>query len=110
MTKDQGTGIVERLMYGAILALAMKFVGWGWLDPDMAPYIAAGGVGLAGGAWAWWINRPGALLTAAGNQLPQSAHLAITTSPSASALEKTEVRDLANSASDKVVAKISEGP
>ncbi len=44
MTKDQGYGIIERLLYGAILWVAMKFVAKGYIDSEMAAYIAAGGV------------------------------------------------------------------
>ena len=62
---DQTTGIVERVLYGVALALAMKFVAWGWLDPDMAPYVAGGLVTAIGGAWAWWVNRPKAMLQSA---------------------------------------------
>lgn len=105
LNKDQSTGISERLLYGGLLFVAMKLVALGYLEADMAPYVAAGGVALAGGAYAWWINRPGSLLSAAGNALPKNAELVITTTPGASPLEKAEVRELAASASDKVIAK-----
>ena len=66
-TKDQASGIFERVMYGVALAAAMKFVQWGWLDAESAPYVAGGIVTLIGGAWAFWINRPKAIAQAAAN-------------------------------------------
>lgn len=104
MNKDQSVGIIERVIYGVILAAAMKFVAWGYLDQDMAPYIAAGGVALVGGAYGWWHNRPASVLTRAGNTLPKNAELVIATAANASPTEKAEAHALANSASDKVVA------
>lgn len=62
MDKNQTTGVAERVLYGALLWLAMKCVQLGWFDADTAAYIAAGGVTLAGSAWAWWTNRPAALV------------------------------------------------
>ncbi len=44
-SKDQVTGMLERVVYGVALALAMKFVSWGLLDADMAPYVAGYFVG-----------------------------------------------------------------
>lgn len=105
MNKDQTTGVAERVLYAIILAGAMKLVERGWIDTDMAIYIACGGVTAIGSAWAWWINRPSALLSAAGAQLPKNAELVITTSPQASPAEKVEARNLANDSSDKVIAK-----
>lgn len=66
MNKDQTTGVAERVLYAIILAGAMKLVERSWITPDMAIYLAAGGVTALGGAWAWWINRPSALLSSAG--------------------------------------------
>lgn len=105
LNRDQSIGISERLLYSGLLFLAMKFVALGYIEADMAPYVAAGGVALASGAYAWWINRPSSLLTAAGNALPENAKLVITTTPSASPLEKAEVHALAASASVKVDSK-----
>lgn len=105
INKDQGTGIAERILYGAILAIAMRLVDKGIISADMATYIAAGGVSLAGAAWAWWINRPTALLNAAAATVPDNAVLAITTTPGASHAERVAAHQLANAASDKVVAK-----
>lgn len=105
MNKDQTTGVAERVLYAMILAVAMKLVERGWIDADMATYIASGGVMAIGGAYAWWINRPSALLSSAGAQLPKNAALVITTTPQASLAEKAEVHDLAEASSDKVIAK-----
>lgn len=65
MTNDQGTGVVERVIYGAILAALMKLVAKGWLSADMAPYLAGGAVMALGGLYAFWINRPKAIVQAA---------------------------------------------
>lgn len=67
VTKDQGTALIERALYGVALAFAMKLVGWGVLSADMAPYVAGGAVTAIGGAYAWWINRPKAIVQAAAN-------------------------------------------
>jgi hypothetical protein len=64
-SKDQTTGIVERVIYGVAMAVLMKLVAKGWLDADMAPYIAGGAVTAVGGAYAWWINRPKAIVQSA---------------------------------------------
>ena len=105
MNRDQTTGIAERVLYGALLWLTMKGVAIGWFDAEMAAYLAAGGVTLAGAAWAWWINRPAALMNAASNQLPKNSALVITTSGAASGVEKAEASALANASNDKVSAK-----
>lgn len=109
VSKDQTTGIAERIAYGAILAIAMKAVERGWISTDMATYIAAGGVTALGSLWAWWINRPAALLTAAGAQLPKNSELVIATTSAASPAEKQKAHALAKSASEKVVAKTTRG-
>lgn len=105
MNKDQTTGVFERVTYSVLLWIAMKFVAMGYIDPDMAGYIAAGGLALVSSSYAWWINRPSALLTAAGNQLPKNSALVITTTTAASHAEKVEAHALADQASDRVVAK-----
>lgn len=64
------SGIAERLIYSAVLAVAMKLVAAGYITSDMATYLAAGAVALAGSVWAWWINRPKALLVAAAANAP----------------------------------------
>lgn len=66
-SKDMTNGVIERLAYGFILALMMKLVQRGYIDADMAAYIAGGAVAAAGSVWAWWINRPKAILIAAAN-------------------------------------------
>lgn len=105
MNKDQGKGIVERLLYGAILFVAMKFVAWGYIDAEMAAYIAAGGVAAAGAGWAWWNNRPSSLLTRAGDALPKNVDLVLTPNPGATSTDRKEAHALADAASDKVTAK-----
>ena len=65
VTADQGTGVIERVLYGVILGLCMKLVKSGWLDADMAPYFAAGIVSAAGGVYAFWVNRPKAIVQSA---------------------------------------------
>lgn len=67
VTKDQGMSIAERVIYGIAMALGMKFVAWGYIEADMAPYFAAGAVSGIGSAYAWWINRPKAIVQAAAN-------------------------------------------
>ncbi len=65
MQKDQITGIIERVIYALAMAVLTKLVAKGYIDQDMAAYMAGGAVTLFGGAWAWWINRPKALLQSA---------------------------------------------
>lgn len=72
MNKDQVTGVAERLIYAAAMAVLTKLVAKGYIDQDMAAYLAAGVVTLAGGAWAWWINRPQSLMAAAVESSPGS--------------------------------------
>lgn len=102
---DQGKGIAEGALYGAILLVAMKFVARGYIDADMAAYIAAGGVAAARSVRAWWNGRPSELLSRAGEQIPKNTELVITPLPSASHADKQEAVALAESASDKVKAK-----
>lgn len=64
-SKDQTTGMIERVLYGIGMFIAMKLVGLGVLDADSAPWFAGGIVTLIGGAYAWWVNRPQALMVAA---------------------------------------------
>lgn len=105
MNKDQGSGIIERVIYGAIFWVAMRAVAKGWIDQTMAEYIATGGVMLFGGAWGWWHNRPVSVLNRAGEAIPQNAKLVIATTAAASPVENIEAHALANAASDKVVAQ-----
>ena len=66
-SKDQVTGIIERVIYGAMMLLLGKLVARGTIDGDMAAYIAGGAVTAFGSAYAWWINRPKALVQAVAN-------------------------------------------
>lgn len=105
MTKDQTTGVAERVLYGVLIGLFAKGVAWGWYDADMAAYLASGGVMFVGGAYAWWINRPVALLNAATNVVPDSSRLVIETPKTAPAEQKAAAQALATAANDKVTAK-----
>lgn len=105
LSKNQGSGVAERMLYGVITFLAARAASRGWIDPSMVEYVAAGGVMLAGSAWAWWINRPTALLNAAGDSIPKNAELVIAPTAQATYAEKVEAHELAASASDKVVAR-----
>lgn len=107
MANEMTTGIAERVLYGALLAGATKLVEKGYITSDMATYIAGGGLALAGGAWAWWINRPAKLLDAAAAQIPENGKLVITMPPHASAQDKDAAHDLARSAGENVVAKVA---
>lgn len=105
MNKDQGGGVIERVIYGAILYVVMKYgASWG-LSADDAAWIAGGGVALAGGAYGWYHNRPASVLNRAANAIPDKAQLVITTAPSASAADRIDAHDLASTANDKVIAK-----
>lgn len=68
MNKDQSTGILERLAYAMIMAVLMKLVAKGYIDEDMATYVASGIIAAGGAVWAWWINRPKALIQSAAAQ------------------------------------------
>lgn len=103
---EMTTGITERVLYGVLLGGAMKAVEKGWISADMAPYIAGGALTLIGGAWAWWLNRPGRLMDAAAAQMPPNAKLTITMPVHASAQDKDAAHDLARSAGENVVAKV----
>lgn len=70
MNKDQVTGVAERVVYALAMAILTKLVAKGYIDQDMAAYLAAGAVTLVGGLWAYWINRPQALMNAAVNSTP----------------------------------------
>jgi hypothetical protein len=75
---SQATGMVERLIYGAALAAAMRLAQKGYITADEAPWIAGGVVGAVGSAFAWWRNRPVALALAAASISPDTK---IVTSP-----------------------------
>lgn len=105
MNKVQGIGITERLLYSVFLWFAMMGVKYGWWDAEMAAYIAAGALAATGAARAWWINRPSTLLSDAADQLPKNSQLVITTTANASSVERKDAHELADAASEKVVAK-----
>lgn len=65
MNYDQKTGITERVLYGLAMALLTKLVAKGYIDEDLAAYVAGGFVAAVGTMWAWWINRPQAQLRSA---------------------------------------------
>lgn len=65
MDKNQTQGVLERLLYGAAVALVGIGVKRGWYDSETATYLAGGLVAAAGSVWAFWINRPKALASAA---------------------------------------------
>jgi hypothetical protein len=76
------SGVGERIAYGIGIAGAMKLVAWGWITADDAAWLAGGFVGLVGGAWAWWINRPKAIIQSAastGATVITNAEIAATT-------------------------------
>lgn len=105
MNKVMGIGIAERLIYGCVTFLVVRYGGRFGLTTEDAAWIAGGGITLVGGVRAWLINRPQKLLTDAAAQLPENAKLVITTDNNASRAERTEAHALANASSDKVVAK-----
>lgn len=107
MNKDQTKGMGERILYALLFWLGMRAVGAGLITPEMVPYIAdAGGIILTavGAVYAWWINRPTALLNASADNLPKNAQLVITTTDAASGVEKAEAKAMAKAANDKVSA------
>ena len=68
MNKDQTAGIFERMVYGVSMGALAKLVAKGYINQDMAAYVASGVVGGIGSVWAWWINRPKALAQSAAAQ------------------------------------------
>ena len=103
MNKDQGTGILERVVYGAAMYAVMTFGQRFGLSPDDAAWVAGGAVALVGGVWGWWHNRPVSVLNRAAAAIPQEAKLVITTLPDASHADKLEAGKLASAANDKVI-------
>lgn len=96
----------ERMVYGAIIFATAKLVDKGYMTFDMQAYVAAGAVTFIGGAYAWWKNRPAALIDRAASQLPPSATLVIATPVTASAKDKEQAHEIAASAGEKVEAKV----
>lgn len=105
MNKDQGSGIIERVVYGAVSFMVLRYGGKLGLTPDDAAWLAGGAIALFGGAWAWWHNRPVAVLNRAGEAIPKDAKLVIDIPPHVSTAERNEAEKLANMASEKVVAR-----
>jgi hypothetical protein len=105
MNKDQAGGIFERMIYGGILFVVLRYGPRLGLTSDDAAWIAGGGVTLVFGVWAWLHNRPVSVLNRAAEAIPQNAELAIVTGAHATSTEKFQAVQLANAASDKVVAK-----
>lgn len=103
---EMAKGVAERWIYGGIIVLTSKFVDKGYITSDMAAYIAGGGVAAVGGIYAWWKNRPGALMNRAASQIPSNATLVVAVPVTASAQDKDAAQELAASAGEKVVAKI----
>jgi hypothetical protein len=103
MNKDQGYGMIERALYGAIMLVAMKFVAKGYISADDAAWIAAGGVTAFGGVYAWWHNRPVSVLNRAGAAVPDTARLVILPTAAASHDEKQAAAALAKATGDKIV-------
>lgn len=99
MTNDQGTGVIERVIYGVILGVLMKMVAAGWLTADMAPYLAAAAVSAMGGAYALWINRPKAIVQSAA-ALPATT---VVTTPDLAAA--TPENNIVSNVEQKVVSK-----
>ena len=98
-TSDQTYGVVERIIYGVAMFVLMKAVTKGWITGQDAPYIAGGIVTLVGGAWAWWINRPKAIVQSAA-ALPQTV---VVTTPALAA--STPEKNIVSADSNKVVAQ-----
>lgn len=99
-SKDQATGVAERIIYGLAMGVLMKLVAAGYLDADMAPYVAGGIVTLVGGVWAWWINRPKALLQSAAS-VPGTT---VVTTPDLAKATPNEANIVSNT-NNKVVAQ-----
>lgn len=105
MNKDQGSGIIERVVYGAVSFVVLRYGSKLGLTPDDAAWISGGAIALFGGAWAWWHNRPVSVLNRAGEAIPKEAKLVITATPGASVADRREVAQLGTATSGKVIAK-----
>lgn len=105
MNKDQGSGVIERFIYGAVVFLVMRYGAKFGISGDAADWFAGGAVAAVGGAWAWWKNRPVSVLNRAGAAIPENTKLVIVPTAEATHVERREAVELANAASDKVVAQ-----
>lgn len=106
MSKDQGTGILERTLYGVLVYLVAKYGPRLGLTVDDVPWLAGGIVVAIGGVIGWVHNRPVSLLDRAAASVPKSSQLVIQPGPDATMADVAKVRDLARKASDKVVAGV----
>lgn len=106
MNKDQGTGIIERALYGVISVLLIKYGAMFGLTTDDAAWLAGGAIALGGGVIAFVRNRPVSVLNRAADAIPDNTKLVIAIPPNASSIEKEEAKSLATAASDKVIAKV----
>lgn len=88
VTTDIYKGVAERLLYGGVIFLTARLVANGYLEPEMASYLAGGAVTLFGGLWAWWVNRPIAIAQSAA-ALPNTQ--VITTSDIANSTKETNI-------------------
>lgn len=104
MTNDQGTGVIERVIYGVILGVLMKLVAAGWLTADMAPYLAGAAVSAVGGAYALWINRPKAIVQSAA-ALSTQGFPGTTVVTSAALAAATPESNIVSNLDQKVVSK-----
>lgn len=105
MNKQQGGGIIERVVYGLVTILVVRYgTNLGLSESDVA-WLAGGIITALGGGYEWYRNRPSVLLSTAATVLPSNNKLVITPTAEATPLEKVEARNLANASSDKVEAK-----
>ena len=105
INQQQGTGISERVVYGAVTFLVIKYGSKFGFSADDAAWLAGGLLAFGGGAVGWYRNRPVALLNRASTVVPENAKLVITPTLAATHVEKVEVRDLANAANGKDEAR-----
>lgn len=96
VTKDQASGITERLLYAGATAVAMKLVSHGWISADDATWVATGIIGAVGGAYAWWVTKPSNILLAASNlkgtTVVTTPDLAAATPSAANIISNTETQ------------------
>lgn len=105
MNKDQGSGIIERIVYGTLTFLVLRYGAKFGLTPDDAAWLGGGAIALGGGVWAWWHNRPVSVLNRASEVIPTGAKLVIATPVDATITERMDAHQLADAANPKVVAK-----
>lgn len=105
MNKDQAGGIVERLIYGAVLYLVMRYGPQFGLTAEDGAWLAGGAVAAVGGIYAFIHNRPVSMLNRTAAALPDSARLVIETSATAPRADRQEAVRLAVATVDKVTAK-----